>query len=117
MKPKEKKERADLRERAQLAIGILADAGDPTYEISDDMIRMRQAYAAIAGGEDSPEVVQELMEAMAGITAFLDDLLCEMYEVMEPEEVEEMREELEQSQYTSETAHDMAQGKEEGNST
>ena len=89
----EHQEIAEKRERAQQAAHYLREEGDFMTEASQAMGLARRAYDAITMAEhDSPEVIFALMEHVAEASSILDDVLSELYEIMEPEEAQIERE-------------------------
>lgn len=88
-------EAAERRERAQEACEYLIKQGDVLLEMSAPLINARRTFDAITdGGNDSPEVVQDFMDRLADIGSTVDDLLTELYAIMEPEALEDVRKEV-----------------------
>lgn len=88
-------EAAERRERAQEACEYLIKQGDVLLELSVPLINARRTFDAITdGGNNSPEVVQDFMDRLADIGSTVDDLLTELYAIMEPEALEDVRKEV-----------------------
>jgi hypothetical protein len=85
---------AEQRERAQDACKFMIEQGDVIHEISYPLTRARKVVDAILSGEDSPEVVEDLMDSLSEAATILDDVVGYLYNIMHPEEVETIKAEL-----------------------
>lgn len=95
----EQQKRAEREERAQMVCSMLRDDADMLSEVMMEMSQARRAYDSIVmGGNNTHEVVHALCEHIAAAGAILDDLLGDMWEVLEPEDTEELLEDLQAQQ-------------------
>lgn len=84
---------AEQREKAEMAAEWVRHQGDVLHDANQALSYARRAFDSIVFQENnSTEVVRDLMEHIADATSVLDDMLVELWEIMEPDSTKEERE-------------------------
>lgn len=116
----EHQERAERVERAQEAAKLLRNMEfDPLLEANSALSRARRAFDAITmNGFDAVEVVSDFMDNLAEVTTILDEVLVDMWEVLEPDDFEQTRTQLQEELNTvmgqiKQTDHEGGSGRRE----